>query len=550
MAGLISANINQSNPMSSVAGYDAEKITLDENKDTVDGRVAGLIAKNSPLMQSAATRGRQASNSKGLLNTSMAIGDAERAVYDAALPIASQDANTSFQSKALNQTAGNQALAQTADAQTRGSLQQRAGQQAVEQIQSQGIISRQLAERQAELDRETQSQLQTQRGEQTLEQIEAQGSVQERLQSQQVALQKEMQLALQSNDIAAQKAIQERQAEISRQLQELSGQQAIEQIGAQGGIQRELAQMDITAREQFLERQAVLDQQMQGIVGEQAMAQIGAQGTIQEKLQAQRGAIDRALQSADAATQKELLNIRGGIDRQLQELSGQQAIAQIDRQGQIQATYQQAQNSFEANMQVLRGTQANELARINNASSELMQTSQSASMVMANSMQAIGQILSNPDIPATSKEALIGHQMRMLEASLAVTGSIARGDVNIDDILDFGQGNTGGQQGGNPQAGGPQDFGYDFPSDGDSGLAWARTTQGIYNNFSGMWDSKAYGTSYSAKDLGGVPIPVNGQTPEEAYKAWNGKGKPPEGYAQITKDGKVRLWHLGKWVYE
>ncbi len=592
MAGLISANMNKDNPLSSVAGYDPEKITLDENKDTVEGRVAGLINKNSALMQNAATKARQASNSKGLINSSMAIGDAQRAVYDVALPIASQDANTSFQTKALNQSAGNQALSQTADAQTRGSLQERAGQQAVDQIKEQGIISRQLAE----FDRETRERLQQTQGQQSLEQIGAQGEVQSKLQAERAEIEKQ----LQTSDFAGRQELLARQAEIDKRLQEIAGQQSLEQIGAQGDIQRELAQMDIAAREQFLERQAVLDQKMQELVGTQAMAQIGAQGDIQSRLLAERAVIDQQMQAADAETQKELLGIRGEIDRQLQELTGEQAIEQLDRQGQINAAYQEAQYGFDRNMQNLRGEQANELARINNASSELMQTSQSASMIMANSMQAIGQILSNPDIPATSKEALIGHQMRMLESSLAVTSSIAgsgvrerlqtrqaeleremqtaiqnndveaqeliRGQqeeisrqiqelpphVDLSDVLDFGQNNTGGntgggnQTGGNQQSGGPQDFGYDFPQDSDAGVSWTQTMRGILNNFNG-WDNNRYVVG------GGIPIPkdpTKQSSIDEAVAAWNGTGEPPEGYAQLTRDGKVRLWHLGEWVYE
>lgn len=90
-------------------GYDPERIELDPKIDTVEGRVEGIIAKNSPLMQSAATRAAQQSNRRGLLNSSMAVGAGQRAVIDAAMPIASQDAQTSFQTKGLNQQAGNEA---------------------------------------------------------------------------------------------------------------------------------------------------------------------------------------------------------------------------------------------------------------------------------------------------------------------------------------------------------------------------------------------------------------------------------------------------------
>jgi hypothetical protein len=71
---------------------------------TVAGQVEGIIAKDSPLMQQAATRARQAMNGRGLVNSSMAVGAGQAALYDAAAPIARQDAQThaSFASQAFD----------------------------------------------------------------------------------------------------------------------------------------------------------------------------------------------------------------------------------------------------------------------------------------------------------------------------------------------------------------------------------------------------------------------------------------------------------------
>ena len=91
-----------------ISTYDPERIQLTDD-DTVEGRVSKLIQKNSPLMQSAITRANQVSNSRGLINSSLAAGETQRAVLDYATPIASQDASTSFQAKQLNQNAGNTA---------------------------------------------------------------------------------------------------------------------------------------------------------------------------------------------------------------------------------------------------------------------------------------------------------------------------------------------------------------------------------------------------------------------------------------------------------
>lgn len=444
MAGVIATQINQQNPLSSVAGYDPERIQMDEDKDTVEGRVRGIIAKNSPLMQSAATRATQQSNSKGLLNSSMAIGDAQRAVYDVALPIASQDASTSFQSKALNQQAGNTALSETARAQTTGALQQRQGQQAVEQIQTQGVISRQLAERQAELDRQTQSQLESQRGENTLAQIQAQGGIQSQLQSeqgaisqqlqaQQIALQKEMQLAIQSNDIAAQRDIQARAAEIEKQLQEIRGQQALEQQAAGGDIQKELARMDITAREQFLERQAVIDREMQSIVGDQAMAQIGEQGTIQSKLLAEKAIIDERMQTADIQSRERLVELQGQVNSQLQELGGDIESRLIAERADLEKDLQLAiQNNDLAAQKDLLDKRGEIDLRIQAAGGDIQAGLQVQRMELEKDLQLA---LQNNDL--ASRERILGVQHQIDRDLLSLQASENRETLELQDLLDF-----------------------------------------------------------------------------------------------------------------
>lgn len=62
--------------------------------ETVRSQLQQIIADDSPLMQQARARAMQQSNARGLLNTSMAATAGESALYDAAMPIATQDAAT------------------------------------------------------------------------------------------------------------------------------------------------------------------------------------------------------------------------------------------------------------------------------------------------------------------------------------------------------------------------------------------------------------------------------------------------------------------------
>ena len=59
---------------------------------TVQDRVKNIIAENSPLMQQARSDSLGQMNDRGLINSTMAISAGNRAVYDAATPIAQADA--------------------------------------------------------------------------------------------------------------------------------------------------------------------------------------------------------------------------------------------------------------------------------------------------------------------------------------------------------------------------------------------------------------------------------------------------------------------------
>lgn len=67
-----------------------------QTNDSVAKRVVDLTGSDSPLMQAAKTEGLKIANSRGLLNSSLAAGATQRAMLDAALPIASQDASQAY----------------------------------------------------------------------------------------------------------------------------------------------------------------------------------------------------------------------------------------------------------------------------------------------------------------------------------------------------------------------------------------------------------------------------------------------------------------------
>jgi hypothetical protein len=75
---------------------------------TVEGRVESITKKSSPLMQLAETRAAAKMNERGLLNSSMAIGAGQTALYEAAMPMAQQDAATFARAGEFNTSQKNQ----------------------------------------------------------------------------------------------------------------------------------------------------------------------------------------------------------------------------------------------------------------------------------------------------------------------------------------------------------------------------------------------------------------------------------------------------------
>lgn len=76
---------------------------IDQNKSTVSGQLDTLLSGDSRYITSARQRGEEQAAKRGMLNTSMAAGAAERSAIEAALPIAQQDAQTFAQAQNLQQ---------------------------------------------------------------------------------------------------------------------------------------------------------------------------------------------------------------------------------------------------------------------------------------------------------------------------------------------------------------------------------------------------------------------------------------------------------------
>jgi len=96
MPGLIENQIgtgNQSVVTADTEAYDPTLRSVDAPTETVAGQLHSLLSSGNPYVERAKSGARETANQRGLLNTSMAAGAGEAAAIDAALPIASADAN-------------------------------------------------------------------------------------------------------------------------------------------------------------------------------------------------------------------------------------------------------------------------------------------------------------------------------------------------------------------------------------------------------------------------------------------------------------------------
>lgn len=104
-----------------VVGYDP---VLGEITDQmlVEKRLQGLLDTDNPYIQQARTQAMEQANSRGLLNSSIAAGNAQRAAIEAAMPIAQQDAEALYKQSLANQDAATAARQFAANAENQASI--------------------------------------------------------------------------------------------------------------------------------------------------------------------------------------------------------------------------------------------------------------------------------------------------------------------------------------------------------------------------------------------------------------------------------------------
>lgn len=123
-----------------------------DNSQTMAGNVANILNGNSLLMNSAAAKGERIAANRGLQNSTIGAEAAQRAMLDAAMPIASQDTQNAFTEKQTR-------LQADLNYQNQSRLNQAQNQFAASQAELDRGHQRSLAQLQSDLNYNNQSRL-------------------------------------------------------------------------------------------------------------------------------------------------------------------------------------------------------------------------------------------------------------------------------------------------------------------------------------------------------------------------------------------------------
>ena len=319
----------KSNPDAAQASTSTANTTAwaPDKNSTVQGQLSNVLDAGGPLMDRATTRAAQQVNARGLLNSSIGVGAGQSALYDAAMPIATNDANTfaaagKRNADSADQTSQFNANAANANAQFNAS----ADNTAIGQQRAAGIQSEQTAQQRAEAA--------TGREFTTSERIGAQG-----FQAGESELGRKQQTMLQSTDIANQQTMQAAGFGQQTALQDRDFAQQNKTQAADLASRYDLANMDVASREKL---------QAADIANQQKLQEANA--TLQTGLQATDNAVKQSMQVYDAALKQSMQGLDNESRLQIATLDADNRMAMA----QLEAKYKnelQASQSMAASYQ-------------------------------------------------------------------------------------------------------------------------------------------------------------------------------------------------------
>ena len=404
--GTMSGALNKKQPQAPTVSQTPEK----DNSGTMAGNVANILNSNSLLMRSAAAKGERIAANRGLQNSTLGAEAAQRAMLDAAIPIASQDTQHQFAASQANLDRGHQKDLAKLQADLNYNNQSRLNQEQNKFTASQAGLDREhqrgLAQLQADLSYKNQSRL---------------NDTQNRFAASQAGLDREHQTGLAKLQADLNYSNQSR-------LNQAQNKFAASQAGLDREHQRGLAQLqaDLSYKNQsrlndtqnrFAASQAGLDREHQtGLAKLQADLNYSNQSRLNQA------------QNKFAASQADLDR---GHQRTLAQL-------QSDLNYNNQSRLNQAQNQFTASQTALDRSYQRDLANLNHANEMKNLNAQVSANTIGKSIDFTMQITNNFD--AQIAAVLNNTAMKAEDKQKAITELKASRDSELNFMSKFMQG--------------------------------------------------------------------------------------------------------------
>lgn len=265
------------------------------SKATVAGQLKEILDAGSPLLEEAEANARQAMSGRGLINSTIALSAGQKALYDAALPIASADAATwdragTNTTAAQNQTSQFNAGLTTDVSKTNAGQDNAAMSQAAQASNQVGLTK---------LQGDVQKELERIRGDITLSVADKDAAARQQIanlqaatQQQVAALQASTTLTEQERAIEANRVLQGMQSTLQQQLAHIQADTTLSVADKQAQSQRLIASMN---------NQTARDVQLMQNAG--ALQNIQANGVINTRLADIDGRYRLLIQSSAGAAQ-------------------------------------------------------------------------------------------------------------------------------------------------------------------------------------------------------------------------------------------------------
>lgn len=353
---------------------------------TVAGQLSSVIDENNPLQQQAKSRALRDANSRGLLNSSMAVTAGQSALYDAAMPIAQADAANASKTAGYNADTSNQFKVQDQNTATQVGLANAAANNQTSQFNAGQTNQAQAQQVQQGFDLAKMDKAAAQ----TLAQMSAQQQNDLAKLAQQQGYNLQTMSAQQINDLAKMATGQQ------YSLQTLSAQQqnTLAQMAAQQGL--DLAKMD---------KQAALTLSQMSAQQANDMAQLATrQGYTLQTMNAEQAntlakmAVE--IEAADKAAEQKF-----GFDKQLLDI---QKAATRDI-ATIEAQYKNLTQASASAASIVNGVAANVAKIMENTTMDAAAKQKAIDIYNANAnkaLQMMGAISGDPDLVEFFAEVL------------------------------------------------------------------------------------------------------------------------------------------------